>query len=179
MLTWKHDQRQPTRSWRRNEPRKYQVDCGVLDRKILHHSITQKENKMSKTSFIITIALLTILVATIAVTYSISSTSASIPESGPERGSLSAANEAGMQVYQQSELADYGRGYSRLNAEGLAIYQKSERKSTSVEPAVFNELGLTVYQESERQSVEMPAVRLYDGNPFNPYQRSEWLGAER
>ena len=137
-----------------------------------------KENKMSNTRFIIVIGVLTFLVVTFAVSYSIIGAFASNSVSKPERAVLPIANEAGMKIYQQSEWANYQRARSSSNKEGLAIYQESERSLASVGSAVSNEQGLAIYYESERHSV-VPAMRLYNGKPFNAYQRSEWLGAER
>ncbi len=180
---------------------------------------------MSNTRFIIVIAVLTILVVTFAVSYSIIGAFASNSVSKPERATLPIADEAGRKIYQQSEWADYQRArsssnkeglaiyhesehksasvgsavyneeglaiylesewadYQRArsnsNKEGLAIYHESEHKSASVESAVYNEEGLAIYLESERYGVEALPVRLYNGKPFNAYQRSEWLGAER
>ena len=134
---------------------------------------------MSNTRFIIVIGVLTFLVVTFAVSYSIIGTfpSNSVPK--PERGALPIANETGMKIYQQSEWADYQRARSSSNKEGLAIYHESEHKSASVELAVSNEEGLAIYLESERYGAEALPVRLFNGKPFNAYQRSEWLGAER
>ena len=134
---------------------------------------------MSNTRFIIVIAMLTFLVVTFAVSYSIIGAFASNSVSKPERGALPIANEAGMKIYQQSEWADYQRARSSSNKEGLAIYHESEHKSASVESAVYNEEGLAIYLESERYGAEALPVRLFNGKPFNAYQRSEWLGAER
>ncbi len=134
---------------------------------------------MSNTRFIIVIAMLTFLVVTVAVSYSIIGAFASNSVSKPERAALPIANEAGMKIYQQSEWADYQRARSSSNKEGLAIYHESEHKSASVGSAVYNEEGLAIYHESERYGAEAPPVRLYNGKPFNAYQRSEWLGAER
>jgi hypothetical protein len=175
------------------------VESGLLDREQII-SNPEKENKMSNTRFMIVIGVLTFLVVTFAVSYSIIGTFPSNSVSKPERGALPIANEAGMKNYQQSEWADYQRARSSSNKEGLAIYHESERKSASVESAVFNQVGLAVYHESERNSASVvpavsneegltiyheseqnsavPAIRLYDGKPFNAYQRSEWLGAE-
>ena len=134
---------------------------------------------MSNTRFIIVIAVVTILVVTVAVSYSIIGAFASNSVSKPERATLPIANEAGMKIYQQSEWADYQRARSSSNNEGLAIYHESEHKSASVELAVSNEEGLAIYLESERNGAEALPVRLFNGKPFNAYQRSEWLGAER
>ena len=134
---------------------------------------------MSNTRFIIVIAVLTFLVVTVAVSYSIIGAFASNSVSKPERAALPIANEAGMKIYQQSEWADYQRARSSSNMEGLAIYHESEHKSASVESAVYNEEGLAIYLESERYGAEALPVRLFNGKPFNAYQRSEGLGAER
>ena len=134
---------------------------------------------MSNTRFIIVIAVLTFLVVTFAVSYSIIGAFASNSVSKPERAVLPIANEAGMKIYQQSEWANYQRARSSSNKEGLAIYQESERSLASVGSAVSNEQGLAIYLESERYGAEALPVRLYNGKPFNAYQRSEWLGAER
>jgi hypothetical protein len=156
---------------------------------------------MSNTRFIIGIAVLTFIVVTLAVSYSIIGAFASNSVSEPERGALPVANEAGLQIYRQSEWADYLRAHSSSNMAGLAIYHESERNSPSVKSAVSNQVGLAIYHESERNSASVvpavsneegmaiyhesernsavPAIRLYDGKPFNAYQRSEWLGAER
>ena len=134
---------------------------------------------MSNTRFIIVIAVLTFLVATFAVSYSIIGAFASNSVSKPERGVLPRANSAGMMIYQQSEWADYQRARSSSNKEGMVIYHESERSSASYESAESNENGLAIYYESERFGAEPQPVRLYDGKPFNAYQRSEWLGAER
>jgi hypothetical protein len=134
---------------------------------------------MSNTRFIIVIAMLTFLVVTVAVSYSIIGAFASNSVSKPERAALPIANEAGMKIYQQSEWADFQRARSSSNMQGLAIYHESEHKSTSVESAVYNEEGLAIYLESERYGAEALPVRLFNGKPFNAYQRSEWLGAER
>ena len=134
---------------------------------------------MSNTRFIIVIGVLTFLVVTFAVSYSIIGAFASNSVSKPERAALPIANEAGMKIYQQSEWANYQRARSSSNKEGLAIYNESEHKSASVESAVYNEEGLAIYLESERYGAEALPVRLFNGKPFNAYQRSEWLGAER
>jgi hypothetical protein len=89
------------------------------------------------------------------------------------------SNEEGLAIYLESEWADYQRARSSSNKEGLAIYHESEHKSASVELAVSNEEGLAIYLESERYGAEALPVRLFNGKPFNAYQRSEWLGAER
>ena len=65
------------------------------------------------------------------------------------------------------------------NEEGLAIYHESERNSYPNGPAVFNEQGWAIYLESERNAAAAPPQRLFNGKPFNAYQRSEWLGADR
>ncbi len=156
---------------------------------------------MSNKRFIIVIGVLTVLVATLAVSYSIIGVEATDSVSKPERVVLPVANEAGIKIYQQSEWADYQRARSSSNMQGLAIYHESERNSPSVKSAVSNQVGLAIYHESERNSASVvpavsneegmaiyheseqnsavPAIRLYDGKPFNAYQRSEWLGAER
>jgi hypothetical protein len=157
---------------------------------------------MSNTRFIIVIAVLTFLVVTFAVSYSIIDAFASNSVSKPERVALPIVNEAGLKIYQQSEWADYQRARFGLNMEGLVIYHASERNSTSGEPAVSNKKGLAIYQESEHNAIpvqlvgstqegmaiyleserygaEALPVRLFNGKPFNAYQRSEWLGAER
>jgi len=156
---------------------------------------------MSNTRFIIVIGVLTFLVVTFAVSYSIIGALPFNSVTKPERGALPIANEAGIKIYQQSEWADYQRARSSSNKEGLAIYHESERNSPSVKsavsnqvglaiylesernsasvvPAVSNEEGLAIYFESERYGAEAPPVRLYNGEPFNAYQQSEWLGAE-
>jgi hypothetical protein len=176
------------------------VESGLLDREQII-SNPEKENKMSNKRFIIVIGVLTVLVATLAVSYSIIGVEATDSVSKPERVVLPVANEAGMKIYQQSEWADYQRARASMNMEGLAIYQASERNSPSVKSAVSNQVGLAIYHESERNSAfvvpavsneegmaiyleserygaEVPPVRLYNGEPFNAYQRSEWLGAE-
>ena len=111
---------------------------------------------MFKNRFIGVIAVLAILVVSIAVSFSIIGVFASNPESELERGAFRSANEVGLKEYKQSEWADYRGVPSRVIEEGMAIYHKSER-----------------------QGVAAPPVRLYNGEPFNAYQRSEWLGAER
>ena len=64
------------------------------------------------------------------------------------------------------------------NEEGLAIYHESERSSNPVQLGGSKQAGMAIYHASERNTIK-PAERLYDGKPFNAYQRSEWLGAER
>jgi hypothetical protein len=146
-----------------------------------------------------------LVVAILVVALAVSSNFLGVfsPNSGKiaEGAAFQGANEAGMKIYQQSERADYGRIPARIieegmaiyhqserglssnsgsfsNEEGLAIYHASERGGNPVELVVSNEEGLEIYHESERYTTR-PPERLYDGKPFNAYQRSEWLGAER
>ena len=65
------------------------------------------------------------------------------------------------------------------NEEGLSIYRESERNNYPVAPAAFNEQGWSIYLDSERQGAVSVPQRLFNGKPFNAYQRSEWLGADR
>jgi len=134
---------------------------------------------MSNKRFIIGIGVLTVLVVTLAVSYSIIGVQATDSVSKPERFVLPLANQAGMKIYQQSEWADYQRARASLNKEGMAIYHESERSFASIGSAESNENGLAIYSESERFGAEPQPVRLYDGKPFNAYQRSEWLGEGR
>lgn len=134
---------------------------------------------MSNIRFLIVIGVLTFLVVTIAVSYSIIGAFASNSVSKPEHGALPIANEAGMKLYQQSEWANYLRERSSSNMEGLAIYHESERNIASAGSVVSNLKGLAIYHKSERFGAAAPPIRLYNGEPFNAYQRSEWLGADR
>lgn len=144
--------------------------------------------------------VVTILVVALAVSSTVFSNSASNSDKIAEGAGLQGSNESGMKIYQQSERADYW-GPFRVIEKGMAIYHESERNLTSVGPVFSNEEGLAIYLESERNSnpvqrvgsreegmaiyheseryTAKPAVRLYDGKPFNAYQRSEWLGADQ
>lgn len=145
--------------------------------------------------------VLAILVVALAVLSTIFGNFASNSDNVAEGAGFQKANEAGMAIYQQSERAGYRRIPARIIEEGMAIYRASERNLASLEPTVYKEAGLAIYHESERnaslvrpvgtteeglgiyhaseRNTIIPAVRLYDGKPFNAYQRSEWLGAER
>ncbi len=156
---------------------------------------------MFKNRFIGVMAVLAVVVL-LAVAYSFVGVLASNPESAARSDALSGANQAGIYAYNQSEWADYRGVPSRVIAEGMAIYQQSERSPASIELAASNEGGMAIYHQSERSSAlikstvsndagmavyhqserhgaaALPA-RLYNGEPFNAYQQSEWLGAER
>jgi hypothetical protein len=134
---------------------------------------------MSKKRLLTVIAVLAILLVTLAVVDPVMDALASDSESEPKVGALPGANPAGMAIYQQSERADYGRFTAKSNAEGWATYYESERGSNSIGSAVSNEEGLAIYHQSERHGAAAPPQRLFNGKPFNAYQRSEWLGAER
>ena len=145
--------------------------------------------------------VLAILVVALAVSSNILGVFSSNSEIIAEGAAFQGANEAGMKIYQQSERAGYGRITARIIEEGMAIYHQSERSSHSDRASLYNEEGMAIYRESERNSSPLklvdskqegmeiyyaserntviPPVRLYDGKPFNAYQRSEWLGAER
>ena len=134
---------------------------------------------MSKTSLLTVIAVLAILLVSLALSGPVMDALASNSASEPKVGALPGANPAGMQIYQQSERADYGRFTAKSNAEGWATYYESERGANRIGSAVSNEEGLAIYQQSERFDAAAPPQRLFNGEPFNAYQRSEWLGAER
>jgi hypothetical protein len=145
--------------------------------------------------------VLAILVVALAVSSNILGGFASNSEKTAEGAGFQGANEAGMKIYQQSEWASYRQVPARIIEEGMAIYHQSERSSHSNKASLYDEEGMAIYRESERNSnpvklvgskeegmeiyyasernTVIPAVRLYDGKPFNAYQRSEWLGAER
>jgi len=129
---------------------------------------------MFKNRFIGVMAVLAVVVL-LAVAFSFIGVFASNPESEAGLG----ANEAGINAYKQSEWADYRGVPARVIEEGLAIYRQSERSSALAKPAVSNEDGLTIYRQSERHGAAASLARLYNGESFNAYQQSEWLGAER
>jgi hypothetical protein len=153
---------------------------------------------MSKIRLVLVLAILVVM---FAVSFSILGVFASNSDNPRDQASDQSVNEAGMKIYQQSEWADYRGVPFRVIQEGMAIYHKSERNTSSVGPTFSNEEGLAIYFESERNNAPVqlvgttqegmaiyhaserntikPAERLYDGKPFNAYQRSEWLGAER
>jgi hypothetical protein len=134
---------------------------------------------MSKTRLLTVIAVFAILLVTLAVSDPLMDAFASDSPDEPKVGALPGANPAGMAIYQQSERADYGRSTAKSNAEGWAIYYDSERNPNAIGSAVSNEEGLAIYHQSERHGAAAPPQRLFNGKPFNAYQRSEWLGAER
>ena len=79
-----------------------------------------------------------------------------------------------------AEVSDVNSGVrSFSNEEGLTVYRESERNSYPDAPAAFNMQGWSVYLESERHAAEASSQRLFNGKPFDAYQRSEWLGEDR
>ncbi len=58
------------------------------------------------------------------------------------------------------------------------IYRESERNAAAVQPVRATQEGMDIYHASESQRRVAP-VRLFNGKPFDAYQRSEWLGEER
>lgn len=145
--------------------------------------------------------VLAILVVALAVSSTIFGNFASNSDNVAEGAGFQKANEAGMAIYQQSERAGYRRIPARIIEEGMAIYHQSERGSNSNGSLFSNNEGMAIYFESERnsnpvqlvgskqegleiyysseRSTTLSAERLFDGKPFNAYQRSEWLGAEQ
>ena len=134
---------------------------------------------MSKNQFTLVLAVLIVVLVTLAVLAPLMDALASNSESEPKRGAVPGANEAGMKIYKESEWANYSDFISRWNEEGLRIYHESERSGYLVAPAVSNEEGLAIYHASERNRTPAPPQRLFNGQPFNAYQRSEWLGEDR
>lgn len=89
------------------------------------------------------------------------------------------ANDEGLAIYHESERKTGQVMSATSNEEGLALYHESERHSGQVSSAVSNEEGMAIYYESERAGVAAFTQRLFNGEPFNAYQRSEWLGSEQ
>ena len=127
-------------------------------------SVAQKSKTLSildnrNVSLIILAALVTLLIAVVAV-------SAAAPETR-------AFDPHGYQVYRQSEWASVPVPAVDLSAylqsertlvdpnAGMAIYQHSERTLTDPQA------GMAIYQHSERTRIPVP---------FTKYQLSEWFG---
>ena len=139
----------------------------------------RKENKMSKNKSILVAAALTILLVALVVSGPVMDALASNSDNELKRGALPGADEAGMQIYKESKWGNSREFYFGWNQDSLALYHESERNRGSVAPAVSNEEAMAIYHESERSRTPAPPQRLFNGQPFDAYQRSEWLGADR
>jgi hypothetical protein len=134
---------------------------------------------MSKNKSNLVAAALTILLVALVVSGPVMDALASNSDNELKRGALPGAEEAGMQIYKESEWGNSREFYFGWNEESLALYHESERNRGSVAPAVSNEEAMAIYHESERSRTPEPPQRLFNGQPFNAYQRSEWLGADQ
>lgn len=134
---------------------------------------------MSKNKSVLVAATLTILVVALVVSGPVMDALASNSDNELKTGALPGSNEAGMQIYKESEWGTSREFYFGWNQDSLALYHESERDRGSVAPAVSNEEAMAIYHESERSRSPEPPQRLFNGQPFNAYQRSEWLGADQ
>lgn len=154
-----------------------------------------------KANRLFTMLIVATLIAVIVLTVQeVMATSAVVSEVNSITHSF--ANEEGMAIYNESERGSGQVASVASNEEGLAIYHESERKSGQIMSVASNQEGLTIYHDSERNSGQFAAtvskdegmslyhaserqativnsVRMFNGQPFNAYQRSEWLGADR
>jgi hypothetical protein len=86
--------------------------------------------------------------------------------------------QAGLAIYHTSERELPVPAAKVSNEDGLAIYHESERNYSPARSVSDVGGGMAIYHDSEWGASAEP-IRLYDGQPFNAYQRSEWLGEDR
>jgi hypothetical protein len=131
---------------------------------------------LQRNKFVLWLGILAVVMLGLAAFTFVSANSAGKDQKSQAK--QSSADEAAMAIYHQSERSRIPGKPVSAAEEAMAIYHASERSTIQSNYLGLNAVGLAIYQASERNR-SMNPVRTFNGQPFNAYQRSEWLGASR